>query len=385
MLELEDVFRKKFGCNPTTHVFSPGRVNLIGEHMDYNGGHVFPISLSIGTKGVASKRTDNKVCLYSTNFPALGVVAFTLTDTMYNPHLQWGNYVLGMLRALANHGFNVPVGFNLAIEGNIPNGAGLSSSASVEMLIGVLLKEMYRYDLSTLDLVTLGQWTENKFIGVNSGIMDQFAIGFGRAEHGLFLNTTTLAYELVPVVLGDYKIVVMNTNKRRELSDSKYNERRAECEQALTQLQTKLPIKNLCALSIEAFEADNTLPLDSVLRKRTRHVISENARTILAKKVLQAGDLLQFGQLLNASHQSLKEDYEVTGLELDTLVACAQAQAGVLGARMTGAGFGGCALALVKETAISTFRARVGKSYEEKIGYAADFYVVDIGNGTSII
>ncbi|QKE10535.1 galactokinase [Bacillus cereus] len=383
--ELALKFAEIFGDQETTQYFSPGRINLIGEHTDYNGGYVFPASITYGTYGVARRREDDRVFVYSTNFKEVGVIRLKLNELGYDKNDNWANYVKGVLLTLKEAGHKIDSGFELLVEGTIPNGAGLSSSASLELLVGVVLEHLFNLDVTRLELVEMGKKVENEFIGVNSGIMDQFAIGFGEEDKAILLDTNTLKYEMVPVVLNDHAIVIMNTNKRRELADSKYNERRAECEEALARLQTKLEITALGELSETEFDANQNLIGDEILIKRAKHAVYENERTKKAKEALTANDLEEFGKLLNASHASLRDDYEVTGLELDTLVAAAQKQEGVLGARMTGAGFGGCAIALVKESEIHAFKNKVYDEYLKVIGYAPVFYVAHIGSGTTVI
>ncbi|WP_374285089.1 galactokinase [Lactococcus sp.] len=365
------------------YFFSPGRINLIGEHTDYNGGFVFPASITIGTTGLARLRKDNKVRLFSQNFPDLGVIEFDLEDASKKEGNSWGNYVKGMITMLTGAGYVIDKGFELLINGEIPTASGLSSSASLELLVGVVLEDLFNLDVPRLELVQLGQKKENDFIGVNSGILDQFAIGFGEINKAILLDCNTLKYEMVPVELGDYDIVIMNTNKPRALTESKYNERFAETREALKRMQTKLSISALGELSNEEFDANTDLIGDETLIKRARHAVYENNRTKVAQKAFVAGDLAEFGQLLNASHASLKNDYEVTGIELDTLAETAQAQAGVLGARMTGAGFGGCAIALVSHDNVEDFQNAVGQKYEEVVGYPASFYVAQIGSGST--
>ncbi len=380
--EVTEKFTALFGDGATANYFSPGRINLIGEHTDYNGGYVFPAAISIGTFGVARKRADSLVKVYSLNFETVGVIEFSLENELVNtPEANWGNFVKGYLLKLKEAGHAIQTGFELVIEGTIPNGSGLSSSASLELLVGTVVNDLYHLGLDKLTLVQLGQKVENEFIGVNSGIMDQFAIGFGEIGKAILLDTNTLKYELVPAEFGDYKIVIMNTNKRRELADSKYNERRSECEEALKRLQTKLDITALGQLTPTEFEENRALIGDVTLEKRAKHAVYENERTKLAKACLEAGELQAFGQLLNASHESLKNDYEVTGIELDTLAETAQGLSGVLGARMTGAGFGGCGIALVATSEIETFITKLSATYLEKIGYAVSFYVATIADG----
>ena len=379
--DLQAIFKEKFGEAATGEYFAPGRINLIGEHTDYNGGYVFPASITIGTFGLAKKREDKQIRLYSENFPEKGIIEFSIDELDYDKAHDWTNYPKGMVHYLKEAGYVIDSGFEVVFYGNIPNGAGLSSSASIEMLTGVILRDLFNLDVEMLDIVKTGKKVENAFIGVNSGIMDQFAIGMGKKDHALLLDTNTLEYEVVPAEFGEYVVAIMNTNKRRELADSKYNERRSECEEALRRLQTKLSIDSLGALDEETFFANTELIGDETLIRRAKHAVTENQRTLKAKKALQAGDLSEFGLLLNASHASLKDDYEVTGVELDTLVAAAQAHPSVLGARMTGAGFGGCAIALVKASDWDNFVEAVSKKYLEKIGYATDIYQASIDDG----
>ncbi|RZI49143.1 galactokinase [Lactococcus kimchii] len=381
---LTEKFAEVFGDSAEVeYFFSPGRINLIGEHTDYNGGFVFPASITIGTTGLARLRKDSKVKLYSENFPKLGVIEFDLADVEKKDGESWSNYVKGMIIMLRGAGYTLDKGFELLIKGEIPTASGLSSSASLELLVGAVLDDLFKLNVPRLELVQLGQKTENDFIGVNSGILDQFAIGFGEVKKAILLDCNTLKYEMVPCELRDYDIVIMNTNKPRALTESKYNERFAETREALKRMQTKLNIKALGELSNEEFDANTDLIGDETLIKRARHAVYENNRTKVAQKAFVAGDLAQFGQLLNASHESLKNDYEVTGIELDTLAETAQKQHGVLGARMTGAGFGGCAIALVAHDKVADFEKSVGAEYEKVVGYPASFYVAQIGSGAT--
>lgn len=381
MEQLQQIFAEKFGEKGTGSYFAPGRINLIGEHTDYNGGYVFPASITIGTYGVARKRADKQIRLYSENFPEKGIITFSLDDLEYRKEDDWTNYPKGVIRYLKAAGHAIDSGIEIAFYGNIPNGAGLSSSASIELLTGVILDDLFGLAIERLELILTGKKVENEFIGVNSGIMDQFAIGMGKKDHALLLDTNTLAYDLVPAEFGDYVVAIMNTNKRRELADSKYNERRGECEEALKRLQTKLKIQSLGELDEATFFAHTSLIEDPTLIKRAKHAVTENQRTLKAKAALEAGDLESFGHLLDASHASLRDDYEVTGIELDTLVAAAQEQPAVLGARMTGAGFGGCAIALVKKSEWEAFATAVKESYREKIDYETDIYQASIDDG----
>ena len=375
-------FKEVFGAEGEINVyFAPGRVNMIGEHTDYNGGHVFPAALTIGTYGVARKREDDKLRFYSMNFEQLGVLDSSVIDLKPEKEADWTNYPKGVMWAVGEKGMKVETGMDLLLFGNIPNGSGLSSSASVEVLTGFILSDMFGFNVTNQDLALIGQYSENKFNGVNCGIMDQFAIAMGKESHAIFLDTATLEYEYAPIKLENAKIVISCSNKKRGLGDSKYNERRSECETALAELQKVVDVKSLGELTEEEFEAHKDAIKDEVRKKRAKHAVYENQRTIKAVEALKNNDVKLFGQLMNASHVSLRDDYEVTGIELDTLVEEAWKVDGVIGARMTGAGFGGCTVAIVEERAIDDFIEKVGKAYEEKIGYAADFYVVELGDG----
>ena len=380
--KLVEKFTELFGSDGEIRTyFAPGRVNLIGEHTDYNGGHVFPCALTIGTYGVVRKREDRVLRFYSMNFEQLGVITSSLDDLKPDPAADWTNYPKGVIWAFGEKGMEITQGMDLLLYGNIPNGSGLSSSASVEVLTGYILKDLYGCDVTNQDIALIGQYSENKFNGVNCGIMDQFAIAMGKKDHAIFLDTATLEYTYAPIVLQDAKIVISCSNKKRGLGDSKYNERRAECEKALEELQQYAGISSLGDLSEEEFEKYKGAIKDEDRRKRAKHAVYENQRTIHAVEALKNGDLEQFGKLMNESHVSLRDDYEVTGIELDTLAEEAWKVDGVIGSRMTGAGFGGCSVSIVKNDAVDTFIEQVGKAYLEKIGYAADFYVVEIGDG----
>lgn len=380
-------FAEIFGDTEGAKVyFAPGRVNLIGEHTDYNGGHVFPCALTIGTYGAARKRQDKKLRFYSMNFEELGVIESTLEGGLRpEKEADWTNYPKGVIWAFGERGMEVDAGLDLLLFGNIPNGSGLSSSASVEVLTGAILRDLFGFEVSNQDLALIGQFSENQFNGVNCGIMDQFAIAMGRKDHAIFLDTADLSYEYAPVKLEDARIVIACSNKKRGLGDSKYNERRSECETALAELQKVLPIASLGELSEEQFEANKGAIADPIRVKRAKHAVYENQRTLKAVKALADNDIALFGQLMNDSHVSLRDDYEVTGIELDTLVENAWKVDGVIGSRMTGAGFGGCTVSIVKNDAIDRFIDEVGRAYKEKIGYAADFYVVDIGDGPVVL
>jgi len=360
--------------------FAPGRVNLIGEHTDYNGGHVFPCALDIGTYAIAQKREDQKVKLFSLNFESQGVIETTLHDLNYDRNHNWANYPIGILKTFQNEGYKFYSGFDVLYYGNIPNGAGLSSSASIELVTSTLVNKLYKLNVEMLDQVKISHKSENEFIGVNCGIMDQFIIGMGKKDHAILLNTNTLKFDYVPLKLENISIVIANTNKRRGLADSKYNERRNECEQALIDLQSKLKISSLGELTEEQFEENKLLIKDEVERKRVKHVVYENYRTMKAVQALRENNIGLFGELMNQSHISLKDDYEVTGIELDTLVNAAW-ENGAIGSRMTGAGFGGCTVSLVNDNHLEEFIQKVGEKYKREIGYEADFYIVSIDDG----
>ena len=380
--ELISSFYEAFGPGTEPRVFfAGGRVNLIGEHVDYNGGHVLPCALTMGTWGLLRRRTDDRLRFYSLNFPQAGVLEGTLSSVRFHERNQWTNYVLGMLFALRERGIVLSSGFELLIYGNIPNGSGLSSSASLEVVAGAAFRACYDLDLTNVELALLGQRAENGFIGLNSGIMDQFSIACGREDAAVFLNTGTLSYEYVPVELGDNVILIMNTCKRRTLADSKYNERRSECESALKALQKVLNVKDLASVDLRTFEANKGLIENETERNRAEHVVYECARTVEACKKLRQGDLISFGRLMDASHDSLRDLYAVSCKELDTLVDEARKCPGVLGARMTGAGFGGCAVAIVNRDAVKDVMEQVGAAYEKAVGYPCAFYVASIGGG----
>ncbi len=375
-------FAEVFGDTEGTQVyFAPGRVNMIGEHTDYNGGHVFPCALTIGTYGAARKRQDRKLRFYSMNFERIGVIESSLDNLSPDPWADWTNYPKGVMWAFGEKGMPIPSGMDILLNGNIPNGSGLSSSASVEVLTGFILRDMFGFDVSNQELALIGQYSENHFNGVNCGIMDQFAIAMGKKEHAIFLDTATLSYEYAPIRLDGAKIVIACSNKKRGLGDSKYNERRSECEQALEELQRVCPVHSLGEMTEEEFESHKESIGSETRRRRARHAVYENRRTVQAVQALKNNDIAAFGQLMNASHVSLRDDYEVTGAELDTLVEEAWKVEGVMGSRMTGAGFGGCTVSIVKNESIDDFIARVGAAYQARIGYAADFYVVEVGDG----
>lgn len=379
---LKSNFTELFKKDSESVFFSPGRVNLIGEHTDYNGGNVFPCALTIGTYAVARKRDDKKVLVHSLNFKDLGIIEFSLDNMVNEKEHDWANYPKGVIKTFENHGYNIPSGFEIIFYGNIPNGSGLSSSASLEVLMGTILNESFNLNIDMVDIVKMCQEAENKFIGVNCGIMDQFSIGMGKEGCAILLDCNTLKYSYSKLNLDGYKIVIGNTNKKRGLADSKYNERRSECEAALAKIQTVKNITALGELTEEEFEEVKDCIGDPIKIKRAKHAVYENQRTLKAVKALDENNLELFGQLMNASHVSLRDDYEVTGIELDTLVELAWELEGVVGARMTGAGFGGCTVSIVKDECVDNFKETIRVKYKEKIGYEPDFYVVSISDGT---
>ena len=375
-------FKELFGDAEGVNVyFAPGRVNMIGEHTDYNGGHVFPCALSIGTYAAARKRNDSKLNFYSINFPEAGVMEADINDIKPEDAAGWTNYPKGVIWAFAKRGMNLDCGMDFVIYGNIPNGSGLSSSASLEVLTGFTLRDLYGFDVSNTDLALIGQYSENNFNGMNCGIMDQFASANGKKDHAIFLNTADLSFEYAPLVLADAKIVVTNSNVKHSLVGSEYNVRRTECETALKELQEVIDIKTLGDLSEEEFEANKFAIKDEVRVKRAKHAVYENQRTIKAVEALKNNDIEAFGKLMNASHVSLRDDYAVSCDEIDVLVEEAWKIDGVVGSRITGGGFGGCTVSIVKNEAVDEFKEKLGKAYMDRVGKEASFYIVDIGDG----
>lgn len=380
-MEVKTGFRRTYQENPEGIYFAPGRVNLIGEHTDYNGGNVFPCALTIGTYAAVKKREDRLIRLFSENFPQNGVIQFSLDELVYDRSHDWANYPKGVIKVFMESGYIIPCGMDFYYSGNIPHGAGLSSSASIEVVTAFILKEIFQLSVEMIELVKCCQRAENSFIGVNSGIMDQFAVAMGEKDKAILLDTNSLQYRYADIRLKDASIIVANTNKKRGLKDSKYNERRAECEEALRRLQKKLPIHALGELTSEEFNQYKYLIEDPVLIKRALHAVTENERTLLAVKALESDDIEAFGKLMYASHASLRDDYDVTGAELDALVEAAAEMDGTIGSRMTGAGFGGCSVSIVENNSVDDFIRTVGEEYRNRIGYDADFYVVSIGQG----
>ena len=381
--KLVEKFQELFGAEGDIRTyFAPGRVNLIGEHTDYNGGHVFPCALTLGTYGIARKREDNKLRFYSVNFERLGVIESSLEDLKPYKAAEWTNYPKGVMWTFEKRGYKLPQGMDIAIYGDIPNGSGLSSSASLEVLTGIVLKDMFGFDEITMpEIAQIGQYSENNFNGCNCGIMDQFASAMGKKDNAIFLDTNTLEYEYAPVVLPDAKIVITNSKVKHSLVDSAYNDRRSECETALEELKSEMPIVTLGDLTEAEFEAHKDTIKDPVRQLRAKHAVYENQRTIRAVAALKANNIEEFGKLMNESHISLKNDYEVSCEEIDILVDLAWEIPGVIGSRITGGGFGGCTVSIVKNDAVDTFIEKVGNGYKEQTGNTAEFYVVEVGDG----
>ncbi len=376
-------FEKAFGDTKDVRIFfAPGRVNLIGEHTDYNGGHVFPCAISLGTYAAIRKRDDAVMRFYSANFERAGVITTSLEDLTPSKEAGWTNYPKGVVWAFGQKGHPIATGFDMAIYGDIPNGSGLSSSASLEVLTGAALRALFGpEELTNQDLALIGQFSENEYNGMKCGIMDQFASAMGKEGNAIFLDTNTLQFEYAPIQLQGMKLMVTNTNKKHSLVDSEYNLRREQCAKALAALQTQLDIRTLGDLSIEEYEANKERIDDEVCRRRAKHAVYENQRTIEAVAALKAGDVERFGELMNASHVSLRDDYETSCPEADLLAEEAWKLPGVLGSRITGGGFGGCTVSIVKDEAVEEFREKLGKIYLEKVGYPASFYMLEIGGG----
>ncbi len=383
---MKDIITKEFAkvygdANGVKVYFAPGRVNLIGEHTDYNGGHVFPCALTIGTYACVRVRDDRNLNFYSMNFEHLGVIKSSLDDLKPCKEAGWTNYPKGVMWAFEGRGMKIPSGFDILIYGNIPAGSGLSSSASLEVLTGYILKDSFNFDVTNTELALIGQYSENNFNGCNCGIMDQFASANGKADNAIFLDCNTLEYEYAPIKLNDAKIVVTNSLVKHSLVTSAYNDRRNESAQALKALQTVVDCKSLGDLTQEQFEQYKDAIKDPVALKRGRHAVYENQRTIKAVKALKNNDLKTFGELMKASHVSLRDDYETSCEECDILAETAWTIPGVIGSRITGGGFGGCTVSIVKDEAIDTFKETLSKVYMEKVGKTPEFYVVEIGDG----
>ena len=383
---LYEGFRKYYGDTKGAELFfSPGRVNLIGEHTDYNGGHVFPCALTMGTYALVRKRSDNKMNFVSLNFNNAEVTTVELPELSYQKKNGWANYLIGVVWAFLGKGYKIDKGFDLAMLGNIPSGAGLSSSASIEVLMGTAFKYMYDIDIDMVEIAKIGQTSENQFNGMNCGIMDQFAVAMGKKDNAIFLDTADLSYEYAPVKLKDAKVLITNSHVKHSLVDSAYNDRRNESTAALKALQTKLNISGLGDLTEEEFEENQYLITDEVQKKRAKHAVYENQRTIKAVNALKNNDIETFGKLMNASHISLRDDYEVSCPEVDKLVEIAWNIPGVIGSRITGGGFGGCTVSIVKNDAIENFRKEVISKYKEATGIDAEIYEAEIGDGAGRI
>ncbi|CAM4352328.1 galactokinase [Pedobacter westerhofensis] len=380
--ELANKFFETYGHQPEATYFTPGRVNLIGEHIDYNGGLVFPCAITLGTWLALAPNNDRTIRFKSLNFPEEAEIP--LESSYTKDGSGWYNYPLGVFNEILKN-FQIPVGFDLLYTGNIPIGSGLSSSASIEVVTAYALTAYLELDYDRLALVKMSKRVENDFIGLNSGIMDQFAVAFGEKDKAIVLNCDTLEYKIVDCDLGDHVLTIINTKKPRGLAESKYNERVSECQAALAALNTEVKISNLCELTPDKFALHSHLITDETILKRATHVIHENERVSLAAKALSEGKLEEFGTLMYASHQSLKDLYEVSGLELDTVVDFCADYADVTGARMTGAGFGGCAIAILKKDAVEDFTEKLTAYYQERVGYACEVYVSKIGNGATTI
>lgn len=380
--ELKAKFAELFGGEGEGKAyFAPGRVNLIGEHTDYNGGHVFPCALTIGTYGIIRPRTDRTVRFYSLNFTNMGIVEVSLDHLVPDEADGWTNYPKGIMWTFEKRGYHIPAGADILIYGDIPAGSGLSSSASLEVLTGLMLRDTFGFDISMVDLALIGQYSENNFNGMNCGIMDQFASAMGKKDCAIFLDTNTLKYEYAPIDLPDAKIVITNSKVKHSLVSSAYNDRRRESETALKDLKTVVDIQTLGDLTEEQFEQYKGAIKDPINQKRAKHAVYENQRTIHAVDALKANDVETFGKLINASHVSLRDDYETSCEETDILAELAWSVPGVLGSRITGGGFGGCTVSIVKTESVDLFIQTLDKAYEEKTGHKAEFYVVDIGDG----
>ncbi|MEE3420401.1 MAG: galactokinase [Lachnospiraceae bacterium] len=380
-----ETLRKKFfelyGEGEIRTFFAPGRVNLIGEHIDYNGGHVFPCALTLGTYGVARRREDRKIHFFSTNLPDTGVIEADLDDLVLRKEDGWANYAKGVVWAYMSEGLVPDTGFDFACTGTIPNKSGLSSSASLEVLVGTTMIGLFGFPDDQVKNALLGQKAENQFVGMNCGIMDQFASAMGKKDSAILLDCATLDYDHVPVVLGDASLVIVNSNKPHELVGSAYNDRRRECEEALMDIQKVKDIRALCELTPAEFGEVKGKIRNEVDLRRAKHAVYEEDRTRKAVVALKAGHIEEFGKLMLGSHVSLRDDFEVSCHELDVLVDEAWKVPGTIGARMTGGGFGGCTVNIVKNDAVETFKEKVGRNYTKGTGLVPSFYVVSIGDG----
>lgn len=379
-----EAFNRVFGdLSGVSVYFAPGRVNLIGEHTDYNGGHVFPCALTIGTYMAVRKRTDRKLRFYSVNFESDGIIETSLDDFKPGEEKEWTAYPKGVMWTFEKKGYTIPCGMDIVVNGNIPNGSGLSSSASLEVVTGYMLKDMFGFDISNVDIALWGQYSENNYNGMNCGIMDQFASAMGKRDNAIFLNTSNLAFEYAPINLEGMKIVITNSKVKHSLVGSAYNDRRKSCERALSDCQKAMDIKALGELSIDEFEKVKHCIENEDDRLKAKHAVYENQRTIKAVEALRDKDIITFGKLMNESHVSLRDDYNVSCEEIDCLVSAAWNTEGVVGSRITGGGFGGCTVSIVKEEAVETFKATLSQKYIEAYKRESEFYVVSIGDGPS--
>ncbi len=375
-----DLFSRSFGYSPTITAFAPGRVNLIGEHTDYNGGHVFPCAIDLGITGAAAIRSDRTIRLISENFPETGIIEASLDEMI--PSHRWSDYPIGVIKSFSETIEEVTCGFDFAFSGNLPDGAGLSSSAALEVLTGFLVRELLENEnVSNEQLALIGQHSENQFIGVKCGIMDQFASAMGKEDHAILLNSDTLKFEYAPIPCSDAAIVIINSGVKHSLASSAYNQRRDECQQALTALQKELDVMSLCGLSMKQLNEHLHLIDNEIVRRRVLHAVSENERTLAAAKALEKGDIVEFGRLMLESHYSLRDDYEVSCKELDFLVDTARKHTGVYGSRMTGGGFGGCTVNLIRPYAAESFISAINSAYKKEYGIEAKAYIVRAGSG----
>ena len=384
---LIDKSQEIYGENgPVSVYFAPGRVNLIGDHTDYNGGHVFACAIAIGTYAVARKREDNRFRFYSLNYPEQGILEMNSGQMYYREEDGWGNYPKGVVRTFMKKGIQVKGGLDILYYGEIPKGLGIGSSASLTVVTGLILRDLLEIpDLSMVDIALFSQLTENEYLKTGGGIMDPFTIAMGKKDHAILLDTSNLSYIYAPLQLPHEKIIITNSGKPRDGVEDCVRQRRKECAEALKELQTVIAISNLSELTADVFEEVQEMIKDPVCLRRARHAVTENQRTMEAVKALEAGDVEEFGHLMNASHISLKEDYEVSGRELDILVEEAWKIGGVLGSRMMGAGFGGCTVSIVENSAVNDFISQVGENYYAQTGLKAEFYVVETGNGATVL
>lgn len=379
---LDESFKRLFGSvDGVRYFFAPGRVNLMGDHVDYNGGMTLPCAIPMGTFAAVRKNKIGVVRMYSNNFPECGVISSSLSVIKYDKGQQWGNYPLGVLEMFFQSDRPITDGLDIVFDADLPAGSGLSSSASIEVLTATICCALFGYRMTPTELALLAQKAENEFVGMNCGIMDQLAIAAGREGNVLYMDTSVPSCEYAPLSLGDYALMIMNSNKKRALNESKYNERRAECEKALALLQSVLPKKSLCDVTVAEFTEIGSVIKDEVLYRRARHAITENERTRRSYEELKKGNIEAFGRLMAESHASLRDDYETTGREMDVLADFTNAYEGALGARATGAGFGGCVVGLVRKDRAEDFKKQLAAQYKEKTGLTVDFYEASAGAG----